>query len=70
VSCDPRKITALAERFKEALKRANTAHMGTDRLWFFDIDTVEYPADPTGNRTRFVATIRAQGTNANLVETA
>lgn len=70
VACDPRKITALAERFSSALKAANTAHGGTSQLWFFDVERIEFPDDPTGNKTRFVATIRAQGQNPNLVETS
>lgn len=69
VQVDPRRITGFAARFREAVKAANTGRSGTGLLWFFDVDSVSYPRDPTGNKTRFVAVIRCQGNNNNLIET-
>lgn len=66
---NPFKITAYAERFKEALRRSQATDPGTGDVWYFDVDRIQYPNDPTGNKTRFVASIRAFGNNTNLVET-
>lgn len=66
---NPFKITGYAERFKDALRRSQATDPGTGSVWFFDVDRITYPNDPTGNKTRFVATIRAFGNNSNLVET-
>lgn len=66
---NPTKITGYAERFKDALREAQDSFGGTGRVWYFDVDRIQYPNDPTGNKTRFVATIRAFGNNSNLIET-
>lgn len=66
---NPYVITAYAERFRDALRRASAQDPGTGQLWYFDVDRITYPDDPTGNKTRFEATIRAFGNNSNLVET-
>ena len=65
---NPTKITGYAERFRAALRTAAVTSSG--QMWYFDVDRVQYPNDPTGNKSRFVATIRAFGNNANLVETS
>lgn len=67
---NPFRITAFAERFKKAVKAHNDQAIGTDAVWFFTITRITYPRDPTGNKTRFVATIKAFGHNAGLVETS
>lgn len=66
---NPYKITGYADRFQAALRAGQQAFAGTDRVWYFDVDRVRYPNDPTGNKTRFEMTIRAWGDNNNLVET-
>jgi len=66
---DPRVIADKAERFRRAVQAARVT-AGTDQVWFFDVMRVEYPNDPTGNKSRFVATLRAFGNNSGLVETA
>lgn len=66
---DPVTITAYAERFRNALRIASASDPGTGQVWYFDVRRITYPRDPTGNKTRFVATIRAFGNNSNLVET-
>jgi hypothetical protein len=64
---DPRAITVLAERFRDALRNSNQVVTGD--MWYYDLMQIRYPRDPTGNKTRFVATLRAFGNNAALVET-
>lgn len=64
---DPRVIAVFAERLRKALRTANTASTG--QVWFFNLVRVTYPNDPTGNKTRFEATIVAYGNNQALVET-
>lgn len=66
---DPRIITNFAERFRRAIRTANSPHAGTQRSWYYQIVDIRYPRDPTGNKTRFFATIRAYGNNSSLVET-
>lgn len=67
---NPYTITGYAERFKRALRTAKANDPGTGNVWFFDVDRIQFPNDPTGNKTRFVATIRAYGNNTGLIETA
>lgn len=67
---DPVRITDFAHRFRDAIRRHNEGLAGTDKVWYFDVRRVQYPNDPTGNKSRFVATIRAFGNNNGLVETA
>jgi hypothetical protein len=66
---NPTQITAYAERFRDAVRRAKLSDPGTGQVWYFDVRRVQYPSDPTGNKTRFVARVRAFGNNAGLVET-
>lgn len=65
---DPRIITNYAERFRRALHSSFLTSPHTQALWFFDLTRITYPDDPTGNKSRFVATIRAYGNNSALVE--
>lgn len=67
---NPFKITGYAERFRNALREAQAQDPGTGQVWYFDVDRVTYPDDPTGNKSRFHMRIRAFGNNANLVETS
>lgn len=66
---NPFKITAYAERLRSSLGRTRASTPGTGEVWYFDVLRVAYPNDPTGNKTRFVATIRAVGNNSGVVET-
>lgn len=68
-SVNPFKITAYAERFRNAIRRLSATTPGTGQVWYFDVRRIAYPNDPTGNKTRFHATIRAYGNNSGLVET-
>lgn len=65
---DPRRITGFAHRFMQAVERAQAGVPGTSEAWYFDVDSVTYVDDPTGNKTRFEATVRARGDNAAMFE--
>jgi hypothetical protein len=67
---DPRIITNYAERFRRGLQSIVVPSTGIDVMWYFNLVQIEYPNDPTGNKSRFVATVRAWGNNSALVETA
>jgi hypothetical protein len=66
---NPYRITAFADRLRDALRVARVQDPGTGQVWFFDVRRVQYPRDPTGNKSRFVMTVRALGNNNNLIET-
>jgi hypothetical protein len=66
---NPSKITGYADRLQRALHAAKATDPGTGEVWFFDVDRITYPDDPTGNKTRFHMTIKAQGDNPLLMET-
>lgn len=65
-SVDPAPAEAFAERFRTALR---TGDPNTNSVWFFRLSTLQYPPDPTGNITRFEATVVAVGNNTALLET-
>lgn len=68
---NPTRITAFAERFRAALREAGNGitDPGTGQVWFFQLLKISYPDDPTGNKSRFFASIRVWGNNSQLVET-
>jgi len=67
---NPSRITGFAERFRKAVGNAyGRTDPATGRTWFFQLVRIAYPNDPTGNKTRFVATIRGWGNNNALFET-
>jgi hypothetical protein len=65
---DPSLITEYADRFLSAMRTLND-QPGTGRAWYFNVERIEYPRDPTGNKTRFVATLCCYGNNSQLIET-
>jgi hypothetical protein len=65
---DPRRITAFADRFERRLESTQATVKGDNVTWYFEVTGVEFPDDPTGNKTRFVATIKAVGDNAALIQ--
>jgi hypothetical protein len=67
-SVDPRSISRFAERFRRAVRDASVGQ--TPHYWFFNVTGIEYPNDPTGNKTRFVATVVAWSQNPAIVETS
>lgn len=64
---DPRIVANYAERFRRALYGPPISP--NDHHWFFQLTGIEYPRDPTGNATRFVATVVAFSQNTGLTET-
>lgn len=64
---DPAKIEGWAHRFQRAL-RGNSSP-GTQNAWWFNLARLDYPNDPTGNKTRFVAMLEGHGPSASLAET-
>lgn len=66
---NPTRITDFAERFRKKVKSTRATQPHTGQVWYFDVQRIQYPNDPTGNKTRFVALIRAIGNNSGLVET-
>ena len=64
---DPRFIAEEAEKLLTAIRLTDVTASG--EMWFFNVEQVEYPDDPTGNKTRFYMTLRAWGNNSSLVET-
>lgn len=64
---DPTLIEGWAGRFKQALRGQMTP--ATDKVWYFELVGLDYPDDPTGNKTRFEAVVRAFGQNPTLSET-
>lgn len=66
---DPNIIARFADRFMRAVERADVTIPGTPEVWFFRVTRIDYPLDPTGNNSRFEATVVATGNNVALVET-
>ena len=62
---NPIPITKKAERLRLAINAISSAEFN-DQVWYLLVENIEYPRDPTGNKTRFVATIRAIGRNSSL----
>lgn len=65
---DPQIVTEYAERFRRAFYVAERADAGTKEVWFMQVISVTYPDDPTGNKTRFEAIVRAYGQNQSMIE--
>lgn len=63
---DPRIITELAERLRNAIR--DTPVTASGEMWFMNVEATEYPADPTGNSSRFIMAVTAWGNNQSLVE--
>lgn len=60
---DPSVIEGYADRFRRAVDSQQPA--GTPDVWWFTVERIDYPHDPTGNKTRFEALITAHGQNPN-----
>jgi hypothetical protein len=58
---DPRVIAGLANRLQKAMAAATLTYSGD--FWYFLWEGTEYPRDPTGNKTRFVMSVRSFATN-------
>lgn len=62
---DPASIEGWADRLRDCLRPE--ALTGTNTCWYFRIDDITYPDDPTGNKTRLEAKIKAFGPNNNVI---
>jgi hypothetical protein len=49
--------------FERAMETAQASVTGTNEVWYFYVQSIEYPDDPTGNKSRFEATVLAVGDN-------
>lgn len=67
---NPFVIAAYAERLRNALRASQATNIATGQVWYFEVRRVQYPRDPTGNKSRFHMTILARGNNSALVETS
>lgn len=54
---DPATVENWADRLRLAVKAYNGTRPKVDQLWYFRVTRVDYMDDPTGNRTRFEATV-------------
>lgn len=59
---DPGVIENYAERFKRACK-AGGSYVGDQHDWYFNVVRIDYPDDPTGNKSRFVAEVTGFANN-------
>lgn len=66
---DPFAITEMAHRFHVAIERDIKAmtDIGPE-IWYYKVTGTEFPDDPTGNKSRFEATVLAYGDNLALTE--
>lgn len=64
---NPAIIAGFADRFRNALRTANP-DPNTSGVWYFTLDRVDYVPDPTGNISRFEATLVARGNNGALIQ--
>jgi hypothetical protein len=62
----PSRIEEFADRFRNALRTRNPDPRSPG-VWYFTLERIEYPDDPTGNKTRFEATLTARGNNGALL---
>jgi hypothetical protein len=65
---DPRLVTGWADRFRRAVEGTQANAAGSSEVWYYEVIRVEYPDDPTGNKSRFHAWVRARGDNTALLD--
>lgn len=66
---DPAAIEEWAERFRRMCE-ADKNTPGDQHVWYFTVQRIEYPPDPSGNISRLLATVSVQGENSALLETS
>lgn len=54
---NPRTITAIGDRLRRAFKDQSSG--STSDMWFLRLTAIDYPDDPTGNKSRLEASIEA-----------
>jgi hypothetical protein len=62
---DPALIEDWADRFRKSV--LGPANLNIPEAWFFRIVRIDYPMDPTGNKSRFTAVVRAYGNNSSQI---
>jgi hypothetical protein len=65
---DPADIEEWAERLRRACQ-ADLANPGDQHMWYFRIQRIDFPDDPSGNKSRLLATVNVNAENSGLVET-
>lgn len=63
VVIDPTVLEGYAERLREAHYTAGATFVGTGSFWDWRVARIDFLEDPTGQVTRFEATIKAIGQN-------
>lgn len=58
---NPFTVASYAHRLQVALETAQDTRIGTSAVWFYKVTGVDFPRDPTGNKTRFEMRILAYG---------
>lgn len=66
---DPAAIEEWAERLRRVCQ-SDLSTPGDQHVWYFTVQRIEYPPDPSGNISRLLATIAVQGENSALLETS
>lgn len=64
---DPLVIAGYAERLESAIQTTQASTPGTGEMWYFDVESVDFPQDPTGNKSRFHMVVLGRGDNAALI---
>lgn len=64
---DPMLVTAMADRFRRKVESVQATTPGSNDSWYFSVQGIEFPDDPTGNKTRFEATVKGWGDNTALI---
>lgn len=62
----PSIIEGYADRFRNALRTRNP-DPNVGAAWYFMLDQIVFPPDPTGNITRFEAHLTVRGNNGALI---
>jgi len=65
---NPLIISNIADRFERALERWQNTSTKTTDVWYFMVENVDYPEDPTGNKSRIEVTVKVVGDNTALTQ--
>lgn len=61
IAVDPTVIEGYADRLREAFRTQSSGNTGD--MWFLRLQRIDYPDDPTGNKSRLEARIEGYGNN-------
>jgi hypothetical protein len=65
---DPADIEEWAERLRRACQ-ADLADQAGEHMWYFRVQRIDFPDDPSGNKSRLLAAVNVDSSNPALVET-